>query len=306
MEEWQRSTELSGDRSPKLAARSRLSAELARVAATSAEPLAVAVGCDLYRQAVYWALCALAPVSAVSSVHSDSVWARLDDELLLPLGATVEARQLLRARLAAGDFVAFAELPSAELDNCCAAFHDLNEALLARFETTQRGLLAIRDQRAWRLSALFGCLVALSACLLMIRAHMAGGGDLAFGAEWRTSSSYAGAGGCASPDQECASKTGWFFHTGDGDPDPWIEFNLDGSKAVSTVAIENRDDCCAERSVPLAIEVSDDQKHWHSVAERREQFATWRANFPVVHAKWVRLHLLTARQFHLKNVRIFP
>jgi hypothetical protein len=300
IEEWQRSTTLSGDRSPELAARSRLSADLARVAVIGAEPYSDAVGCELYRQAVYWALRAL-----TDAPSSDSVWAHLDDELLRPLAATVEERQVLRARLSAGNFVAFTELSADEQAFCCAAFHDLNAGLLARFAERHRGLLAIREQRAWRLGGLVACLLALLVCVMIVRARIARHGDLAFDADWRLSSSY-GSGGCSSPDQECDGKTGWFFHTSESDSDPWIEFDLGGSKSVSTVVVENRDDCCAERAVPLMIEVSDDQQHWRSVAKRREQFTTWRASFPVVQTRWLRLRLGHHGPLHLKSVRIFP
>lgn len=304
IEEWQRSTQLSGDRSPEFAARSRLNADLARVAATTAEPLGEAVGCELYRQAVYWALCALAPVSDANTVYSDRIWASLDDELLRPLAATAEERQVLRGWLGAGDFVVFAALSGSEQATCCTAFHALNEALLTRFAESHRGLLAIRQQRAFRLGALLAFMAALLVCVMMVRARIARGGDLAFGAEWRISSNY-GSGGCSSPDQECDGKTGWFFHTAENDSAPWVEFDLSGSKSVSTVVVENRDDCCSERDVPLVVEVSDDQQHWHSVAKRREEFTTWRATFPVVQTRWLRLRLLHHGPFHLKSVRIF-
>jgi hypothetical protein len=305
IEQWQRSTELSGDLSANFAGRSRLSADLANVSVTTAEPFGGAVGCDLYRQAVYWALCALAPKSEPSSSYSERVWAHLDDELLRPLAATVDERSALRVRLVAGDFVAFAGLSASEQATCCAAFRDLNATLLARYAERHLGLSAIRQQRAFRIGGLLACLVTLFACAAIVRARVSRGADLALEAEWRTSSSYSGGGGCSSPDQECEGKNGWFFHTAEGDNEPWIEFDLGGSKSVATVAVENRDDCCLERAVPLVIEVSDDQQHWRPVATRKEQFATWRATFPALRARWLRLHLLHPGPLHLKRVQIF-
>jgi hypothetical protein len=303
--EWQRSRQRSGDLSSEFAARSALGADLARVAITAAEPFAESVACELHRQSVYWALYALLPASHTPPRYSDSVWASLDDELLAPLAASDEERAKLRARLGANDFVALATLPASELATCCAAFDGLNAALLARWAERNRGLARLRKQRFVRLGGLLACLLALLVCMTMARARAARATDLAFEAEWRASSSYGG-GGCSSPEQECDNGINWFFHTAEKDSEPWIEFDLRSVKAFSTVVIENRDDCCAERAVPLVIEVGDEQKQWRSVAKQDQQFTTWRAAFPTVRARWLRLRVLDRGPFHLKRVHIFP
>jgi len=304
LQEWQRSTQLSGDRPGEFAARSAFSADLARVAATAAEPFAESVVCELHRQSVYWALCALAPLNDAPPHYSDSVWASLDDDVLAPFATTVDERTKLRARLSGGDFVAFAGLSTTEQVKYGAAFSDLNAALLARFAARHRGFLKLRKQRTFRLGGLLACLLALLVGVMIVRARAARAADLAFDAEWRASSSYGG-GGCVSPEQDCDGKVNWFFHTAQSDTEPWLEFNLGSSKAFSTMVIENRDDCCAERAVPLVIEVSDDHEQWRSIAKQGEQFSTWRATFPTVRARWVRLRLLGHGPFHLKRVHIF-
>ncbi len=299
--EWRRSQPLSGDDSRELAARSKSTADLARAATATGERTAEAVACELYRQAVYWALCALTPADDAALGDSAAVWASLDEESLLPLASSETERQLLRTRLATGDFVTFAALLPAEQAACCAAFHDLQAALLARFERSQSGLMQLREQRVLRLGGvLLGVLLPL-ASVYLVRAELHR--DLADGAAWRASS--VGAGGCSSPAQECPGNGAFFFHTADTDWDPWVEFDLQGSPAVSKVTVENRDDCCAERAVPLVIEVSDDQQHWRSVSEREQPFAKWTAHFPTVHARWLRLRLLHRALFHLKRVKIF-
>ncbi|HYQ42509.1 MAG TPA: discoidin domain-containing protein [Polyangiaceae bacterium] len=304
--EWQRSSPLFRDRSLEFAARSELSAELARFVLASAEPLAGAVGCELYRQASYWELSALGSVNQPQSTESAHVWEGLTDELLLPLAANVEDRQQLRARLSSGNFVTFAEMPAKEQVTNIAVLQELHAALKARFTERQRGLLTLRRQRAFRLGGLLACLLGVLLGITIVRARTARAGDLAYGAPWRASSAYPGGGGCFSPDQECDDKTGWFFHTADSDTAPWIEFDLGSAKSVSKVVIVNRDDCCAERAVPMVVEVSLDQAEFRTVAEQREQFTTWRVTFPQTRARWLRLRLLDRGPFHLKNVRIFP
>jgi hypothetical protein len=306
---WQRDNAPTYDRSTEFAARSRFSADLARVAATATEPVgesvAESVACELYRQSVYWALCALSPVSDAPPRDSDRVWASLDDELLAPVATNDEERAKLRDRLSTGDFVGFAALPETEHARWCSAFAELNTALLARVAARNRGLVVLRRQRGFRLGGLLACLLTLLVCIVVGRARANRPVDFAIDAEWRASSSYGGV-GCVSPEQDCDSKMGWFFHTADSDTEPWIEFNLRSAKAFSTVVIENREDCCAERAVPLVIEVSDDQKQWRSVAKQEQQFSTWRATFPTVRAPWVRLRLLGRGPLHLKRVHIFP
>ena len=91
----------------------------------------------------------------------------------------------------------------------------------------------------------------------------------------------------------------------ENDRDPWIEFDLDGVFKISQVVIENRDDCCAERAVPMAIEVSLGNGAWQQVAQRSKPFSEWRANFPGVQASRVRLHLQQRGTLHLKRVSIY-
>jgi len=260
----------------------------------------------LYRQASYWELSALGSAATAQPTDPASVWEELSDELLLPLASDVDERQQLRARLSSGNFVTFAELSEKEQVTTLTALKKLHVALKARFAQQQRGFFALRRQRALRLGGLLVCLVAILVSVMLVRARIARGGDLAYGADWRTSSRYSGEEGCLSPDQECTGKTGWFFHTAEGDSAPWIEFDLGSEKAVSKMVVVNRDDCCAERAIPLVVEVSLDQAEFRPVAERHEQFATWHVNFPQARARWVRLRLADPGLLHLKNVRIFP
>lgn len=308
---WRKSLPQPADRTLALAERARATADVALVALTVPEslgPVAEAIASELYRQSAYWSLCAqFGSVASerTPSQYSEGVWDRLDEQVLVPLVADPDARVMLRTRLSAGTFVDFSELSAHEMGASCAALRGLAAELLARVEERTRANHAIRAQRAWRVGALLLCLVSVIVGPVLLHSDWQDRHDLAAGAPWRTSSSYDG-GGCVSPEQQCAAANGWFFHTNEADKDSWIEFALAGESRISTVLVVNRQDCCAERAVPLVVEVSDDRKHWRSVAERRNEFSRWRASFPTAQARWLRLRLLRPGPLHLARVRIFP
>jgi len=72
------------------------------------------------------------------------------------------------------------------------------------------------------------------------------------------------------------------------------------------VLVDNRLDCCRERAIPLVVEVSTDQKEWRQVAVRHQLFDTWRADFPRVETRWVRLSVPRKTFLHLSRVRLLP
>lgn len=121
---------------------------------------------------------------------------------------------------------------------------------------------------------------------------------------WKASSTYSAEKGCESPHQECA-ETRFFFCT-DHQDNPWVEFDLGKSAPVSRIVVKNRTDCggCAERAVPLVVEVSQDRETWKEVARQKDSFVDWKAQFPAEEARWVRLRSLKRTYLHLQQVRI--
>jgi hypothetical protein len=280
---------------------------LARAARITHDLGGEAAACELYRQAAYWALCALNRASLgveAPREYAASLWNTLDERLLSGVADSAERREAFRAGLAGASFVHYAELPVAEQTSVCKQLRDLMLALLQRLASERRDYDRVRRQRVLRVGAVL--LIALLAVGGVLRRRWASG-DLAEGTLWRASSMYSGGGGCASPSQTCrAAEGGWFFHTEENDHNPWIEFELDSlPQDISMVEVENRTDCCTDRAVPLVIEVSLDHSNWQQVAERTNPFSTWRAKFPSVKASWVRLRVLRKGPFHLRRVRIF-
>lgn len=127
------------------------------------------------------------------------------------------------------------------------------------------------------------------------------GPNLAAGRPWRASSAFAscdpGQAGCG------GAAARFFFHTKE-EASPWVEFDLDGARWVRRVEVRNRLDCCGERAVPLAVEVSDDDVRWVEVARKDMPFDTWTAKFPSVQTRHVRLRVLRKSFLHLEDVAI--
>jgi len=286
-----------GERAFDCAQRALQCDSLARVAWTTRDLGGEAVACELFRESAYWALCALnrrQTTPEQSQASSASVWATLPENLAVA-GAW-------RAHLAEDSFVYFGELPKSELSGACVELQALTTALLRRLAAERVGYQRVLRQRLLRVGALllFSC-VAVGALFYKPKPT-----DFAEGAAWHVSSAYTGFGGCGSPNQTCSGAAeGWFFHTGENDRNPWIEFELDGNKMVSRVEVENRTGCCPARAVPLVIEVSLDRNSWQEVAARKAPFDQWQASFPPVLASWVRLRVHNSGPLHLKRVRIF-
>jgi hypothetical protein len=288
--------------------RARASADAASVTHTSKpwDQCYEATAAELYRQSAHWAARALVEESPGSPTASDgNLWDAVDDQLLSPPEGGVTSPQVLRELVRSSSFAELAELSRDDLYRALLSLRALTQVLLTKFDERGASVAKLRRQRFWRLGGLFVCLLALVQGAAWMRAARLQRSELAAGKSWRLSSNY-GSGGCKSPEQSCSENTGFFFHTRVNEHSPWIEFDLAAPRQVSVVEVENRTDCCSDRALPLAIEVSQDHRSWHAVAHRDADFSTWRASFGAVQARWVRLRVLKPSTLHLHAVRIYP
>ena len=297
------------DRAVILAQRSRVSAVIARGALTPAEPYEISAGaiaCELYRQAAYWALCALSDRSAeaVGASSADRIWDELDERLVSELTDEVAKSESLQVALRAGSFVYFAELEPGEQLELSVGLRRVADGLIARLNQRTQALRVVYVQRGWRLGLLVVLVLGVVQGFLRFREVREEHSDLAVGKAWRASSKFE-TGGCKSPEQECAGNTGYFFHTAE-EQDPWLEIDLKSTQTFSKVEVDNRTDCCFERAVPLVVEVSADRRSWQPIARRETGFSTWRASFPAVHARWVRVRTPRQTFLHLARVKVIP
>jgi len=309
------------DRASTLVGRAQLANFLALTAFRPSDALpfpgADAVACELSREAVYWALLALREASTTVSGSgapadappSDSnalatLWSETEHELLDRAAGGSEHTDRVRTDLVGNSFVEFAEL-SADLQAATAArLYAFADRLIEPLAAPQRAL-----ERAWvrRFQLLMVALVALIAlgfAAKSLKDRHDLGSDLAASASWQASSQYNEC-SCQSPEQSCDACPNFFFHTLE-ENHPSVVFDLHRVQALSAVVVENRRDCCSERALPLVVQVSSDQKHWKTVATRKDEFETWRTSFPTEQARWVKLYVARRDFLHLARVRLLP
>jgi len=210
----------------------------------------------------------------------------------------------LHAELLGKSFADFAELDSSRQAAAAERLHAFAERLAEPLARPQ----ALRE-RVWvaRIQLLFVALVALLVFGLVgrsLKERFDLSRDLAPSASWKASSLYREC-WCDSPAQSCENCPNFFFHTENEDR-PSVVFDLKSVQSLSAVVIENRRDCCFERGLPLLVQVSTDEKHWKTVATRKDEFTTWRANFPSEQIRWVRLLVPNHNMLHLSRVRLLP
>lgn len=295
-----------GARAETFAKRAHESVELAKnsLAAAPGEVGSESNACEIYRQACYWALCALRAQAEPNLQPDDSerIWNALAEPLLTQAATDETRAEALSRALRSGSFVYFAELTRAEQAQHLAELSKLAQLLLAKLAERSVALDAVYLQRSWRFALLGLLALCIALAPAMAKKVLEARSELSVGKPWRTSSKYDG--GCKSPAQQCAENTGYFFHTLD-DPTPWIEFDLGSNQKISKVRVENRTDCCSDRADPLAIEVSTDQKHWRKVAQHQGDFTTWEAPFSPVNGRYLRVRLMKQGYLHFAAVHIY-
>jgi hypothetical protein len=94
------------------------------------------------------------------------------------------------------------------------------------------------------------------------------------------------------------------FHTNEEDQ-PWFRLDLGQVRQVHAIRIENRTNCCRERALPLAIELSTDAKTWTQVGYRRVLFDTFTQQFSTRPARYVRLRIDRRSVLHLRRVSVY-
>jgi F5/8 type C domain-containing protein len=318
----------------ELAARAALAQEAAARTARPAEPFAQpgseALACELYRQAIHWALLAHAALSERTApadagaasegspagdaaaareapVASDlgSLLERTDPALLSRAAGGDAALAELRAELARATYREFAELPPREQKKLAERLEAFGFGLTEPLAGLRQRLERVWVRRALHVLALLGLLVVAVWGVRDLLAWRERQSDLAVKATWTTSSSYP-VGGCKSPLQHCVGGENYFFHTNQ-ETNPWVMFDLHKVREVSGVEIDNRLDCCLERAKTLVVEVSNDQRRWKQVAQHDGEFMTLRRHFSTVKARYVRIVVpQQAAILHLSQVRIFP
>jgi hypothetical protein len=173
------------------------------------------------------------------------------------------------------------------------------EALLVEVEKPAR-MARAAQRRAWARRLAPPLLLALVLGLVGWGALRAP--EVSLGKPWKTSST---AMVCDPVHETCGgTKTRIFFHTTE-EAEPWFEIDLGREYALSRIEVQNRSDCCADRALPLIVEVSVDHRQYRAVARKFAAFAVWKQALSSSRARYVRLRVARRSALHLEQVRIF-
>ena len=93
----------------------------------------------------------------------------------------------------------------------------------------------------------------------------------------------------------------FFCHT-EEEEGPWVEIDLGSARQVRTVTVGNRLDCCAERALPLVVEVGTDGGKLVEVARRTLPFGVWSEPIRPQLARYVRIRVAGKSYLHLSLV----
>jgi hypothetical protein len=96
------------------------------------------------------------------------------------------------------------------------------------------------------------------------------------------------------------------FHS-DDQGQKHVTVDLGSVQRIRRVDVFNRADCCQERAVPLALEVSRDGREFRQLLVRLDPFSLWKAEFPATEARYVRLARRGGGEapFHLSELEVY-
>ncbi|HEX2672260.1 MAG TPA: discoidin domain-containing protein [Polyangiaceae bacterium] len=278
--------------------RAKLSLELGELAfapgnavrSGSTAPLAA----NLFRQAIYWAL--LAQRAHATPIRPEQLWSETDRSVLQSIAGNDGEYAYFTVAMRSS----FIELAEGTEEAQRSGAVRLRRAARRLVDDAQRVLSRLewaKLKRALRVG--LALLIPAIALYLLWPAKV----DLAKGATFRVSSVGAE---CHPEKSECGGvKTDVLFHT-QLEKNPWFEYDFGAPTSFSSLTIQNRTDCCPERAVPLAVEVSNDDKTFKEVVRRDSTFVIWKPSFATQRARYLRLRILRDSMLHLEAIKVHP
>jgi hypothetical protein len=254
---------------------------------------------SLYREAAYWALLAQDHEMDAATL-AEALSATPRSVLTFAAGGEDALEAVLNLLLDETRAVAADEEIDVQKRQAMLA-REFVDALVRLQLGPTRQVHRVLLQRWIRTGGALAIVLALVVGGTSLLGHLTRPPDLAQGKPWRASSS---AGDCRPTQRSClGARTRILFHTRT-EANPWFEVDLGEARDFSVIEVENRDDCCPDVVLPLALEVSDDAKQWREVARRTESFDVWRAELPPQRARYVRARALRTTALHLVRVSV--
>jgi len=303
-----------------------------------------AAACELYRQAIFWALLgrrefenrgrfesvptgvsaeppeggapseSAVPSESAMVGHGSAVvvpavslrdlWENTDWRLKASLSSSAADTDRIGELISELDYRDFAELDAFQQSQLAWKLRTVTRALLGAIDPGASQLRLARLRRMARLVGVMVLLAVIALVILRVVDTIRWRNDYARTASWVASSKYPEY-GCPSPGQDCEGKGPYFFATAEEDS-PWLVMDLGAVEQFSRVQVKNREDCCFERATPLILEVSVDKKTWKEVARRKEVFKTWNVQLEPTSARWLRFRVEKTTNLHFSRVRVAP
>jgi hypothetical protein len=256
----------------------------------STAPLAI----NLFRQAVYWAL--LAKSAKVAPISPEQLWTETDRSVLQPVAGN-EGEYAYLTVIMRSSFVDLAEGTEEAQRAGAVQLRRVAKRLVADVDRLLWGVEWAKLKRVVRVALVL--LIPLAAIIALWPQKT----DLAKGVPWHISST---AVVCHPEKSECGEvKTDILFHT-NHEKHPWFEYDFGAPITFSSLTIKNRSDYGQERTVPLVVEVSNDDKSFTEVARREAVFTTWKPSFAPQHARYLRLRVDRESILHLEAIKVHP
>ena len=260
------------------------------VRAGSTAPLAA----NLFRQSVYWVLLMRRPSGP--PISPEQLWAETDRSVLQSVAGN-EGEHAYFAIAMRSSFIELAEGTA-----------EAQRARAVRLRHAARRLVARAQRDLWRvewakLKRITRVALAVLIPIALIVWLWPAKPDLAKGMPWRVSSIGAE---CHPEKSECGGvTTNILFHTR-LEHDPWFEYDFGTPTSFSSLTVQNRSEYGGDRSVPLVVEVSDDDKTFKEVVRRDAEFGVWKPSFPTQRARYLRLRVARESILHLESVKVHP
>lgn len=86
--------------------------------------------------------------------------------------------------------------------------------------------------------------------------------------------------------------------------EPWVEIDLESERTISAITLKNRADCCAERGLPLIVEVAGSDKAWKQLGLKTEKFDQWVLHFPPQSARYLRLRSTANTVLQFRDIQV--
>jgi len=266
---------------------------------SSAEATSAHLALGLFRDAAFWAL---------AELHGEQLpisegWERLNEERRSRIGLHDGRLNLAAKTLSQFDFVQTAQWePSKQIHEADAA-RELVERLLTVVEEPTGRLYALILSRWLRIASISFAILNIIWITFYLFHRVFVGTNLAEGKHWQTSTTHSGFD--TETQQMYGQHYSFFFHTGEGDPEPWFELDFGSPTYFKRIEIDNRSDCCQERAVPLVVEASDDHTQWQPLAERTAPFSRWVFHVTPTTKRYLRLRVKRASTLHLESVKVY-